>query len=259
MNGKELNKINNFIINFLKKKLGNNLFGIISDGSVGFGDFQNNWSDIDLVLIVDKNNLEIKQRIAEVKIFLEKKYKKHFGINVILIQEFKKPINSVITLDGKTLQALVELKKYPDRLLFCKNKRIKFYIPNKKEIKKYSLSNIAMFLLRGRRDLTTNYLRNVSDYKQITKKEIRESFIIVKLAVQYFSLYICKNKRDVIKNARKIFSDFNFEILQSNLLSIEKWTKIKSKKELSIILKNTDYFIESFCKYIFNKTKKAEI
>lgn len=256
MNGIELNKINKFIIKSFKDKLKDCLFAIISDGSLTSKDYNDVWSDIDIMVVVEKNDLRVKQKIAQVKEFLQGRFNKLFGINVILKEESQNPLNPTINLDGKTLQALLELKKIPERLLFCKNKKVKFYTPNKKEIKKYSLSNIAMFLLRGRRDLTAKKFKYIEDYKKITERQIRASFIITKLAVQYFTLYICKNKKETLKKAEKVFFDFNFKVLKNNLLAINNWSKIKTKSQLNIILRETDRFIEVFSKYIFNKIKK---
>jgi len=251
---KKTKKINEDIIKSFSKALKENLFAIISDGSLAFECYDSEWSDIDLVLVAEKNNFKAKQKIARVKQILEKKYKKHLGINVISREEFQKPINPVISLDGKTLQALLELSKFPKRLIFCK-KIIKFYIPSKKEIRKYSISNILMFLLRGRRDLTSREFITREEYKKITEKQIRASFTIAKLAIQYFTFYICENKEDIVRRASKVFPNFRFHVLKDNLIIIKDWKRKRTASEYKNLLKRTDLFIESFSKYIIEKIR----
>ena len=249
----KLVEINKDIVNSFKNFLKENLFAIISDGSLFSNYYNDIWSDVDLILAVEKNNLEIKQKISHVKFILEKKYKKHFGINIISKNELQNPSNPTIAFDGKTLQALLELNKFPERLLFYRDKNITFYVPNKREIQKYSLSNIFMFLLRERKDLSSVELKNLKDYKKMTERQIRASFIITKLAIQYLDSNFYKGKEEIINEAKRIFPDFKFNILEDNLLVIKKWGNKRSMAEFKNILKRTDIFIESFSKYILRK------
>ncbi len=246
-------EINKDIINSYKSLLGKNLFAIISDGSLISEHYNDIWSDIDLILVVRENKLDIKQKISRVKILLERKYKKHFGINVISKDEFQDPINPTITLDGKTLQALLELSRFPERLLFYRDENIRFYVPNRIETQKYSLSNIFMFLLRERKDLIFAELKSIEDYKKMTERQIRASFIMTKLAIQYLSSSFFEGKEEIINEAKKIFPDFKFNVLEDNLLVIKNWGKKRSIADFKKILKRTDYFIESFSRYILKK------
>jgi len=258
MNGIELNKVNQFIIETLKSTLKSNLFVVISTGSVARGHYKERWSDIDVLIVVEKLDLKAKNKISTALNTLEKKYKKHFGLNVINKQEFQKPVLPTISLEGKTLQSLLEFKMFPDRIIFCKDKLIKNnYFPSKEDVKKYSLSNIAMFLLRNRRTLCSQKDKSIiNDYKNIVAKEMRASFIITKLAIQYFILHTCADNEEAVQTAEKLFSDFNFETLKINLQSINIWGKIKKRSQLDTLLTLNDSFIEKFSHYVFEKAKK---
>lgn len=259
MNGRELNKIKQNIVKTLKEALQDNLFALISAGSVAWGDYKKLWSDIDILIVVEKIDLEIKQKIATAKSVLEKKYKKHFGVNIINKQEFQKPILPAISLEGKTLQALLEAKMFPDRIIFCKDKLMninKFYSPDKNAVRNYSISNIAMFLLRNRRTLSDKKIGLFKNYKNIIAKEMRASFIMAKLAIQYFTFHVCSNNKEVINRAEKLFPDFDFQALKTNLQIIAKWNKTKERSQLDAILRFNDSFIENFSHYVFEKTKK---
>lgn len=160
-------------------------------------------------------------------------------------------------MNGKTLQSLLELKMFPDRMIFHKGKLIKNnYSPTKEDIKKYSISNIAMFLLRNRRTLCSQETKSINDYKNIVAKEMRASFIITKLAIQYFTLRACANNEEITQIANELFPDFNFETLKVNLRAIDKWDKTKKRTQLDLLLALNDSFIENFTHYVFEKTKK---
>ncbi|MEK7635740.1 MAG: nucleotidyltransferase domain-containing protein [Patescibacteria group bacterium] len=257
MNGLELNKIKQFTIDTLKNVLRDNLFAVISVGSMAWGNYKELWSDIDILIVVEKLDLEAKRKIAIVSNVLEKRYKKHFGINIISKQEFNNPVLPAISLEGKTLQAILELKMFPDRMIFCKEKITdRIYSPTKMDIKKYSISNIAMFLLRNRRILSGKKVKAFKDHKNIIAKEMRASFIITKLAIQYFIFYTCSNNEEVIRKAEKLFPDFDFQTLRINLKIIDRWNKTKGRSQLNSLLKLNDSFIENFSHYVFKKAQR---
>lgn len=259
MSGRELNKIRQDTVKTLEGILKDNLFVIISAGSVAWGDYKKLWSDVDILIVVEKINLETKQKIAIARNVLEKKYKKHFGINVINKQEFQEPILPSISLEGKTLQALLETKMFPDRIIFCKDKLMninKIYSPDKNDLKNYSISSIAMFLLRNRRTLSDKKIWLFKNYKNIVAKEMRASFIMTKLAIQYFTFHVCSDNKEVVYRAEKLFPDFDFQALKTNLQIIAKWNKAKERSQLDAILQLNDSFIENFSHYVFEKTKK---
>ncbi len=244
------------IVSALQSKIKNNLFAIILNGSLPAGYFRNDWSDVDLVVVVEKLDLKIKQTIAEVKVDLERKYQRHFGINLITLNNGLKPILPSISLDGKVLQTFLEINKYPERVIFLKKKGTIFYLPNKKEIKDYSLSNIAMLLLRNRRTLIGKVPIDFQDYKNMVAKEIRAAFIITKLAIQYFTLYTCKDNAEVTTEAKKIFKDFDFSVLDNSISVIKKWSLLKKRTQLNNTFSLIDKFIEDFTAYVFKKTQK---
>jgi len=201
--------------------------------------------------------LKTKRKIAEVNEFLEKEYQCRFGISVITKTEFQNPFSPVVSMEGKNLQTLLDLKSSPERLIFCKDKQIdKIYSPSEREIREYSVSNFAMFLLRNRRTLTKSIPKTFEEYKKIVEKEMRAGFIMAKLAIQHFSLYNCRSNKEIFEQSKKIFDDFNFSVLENNLRMIDKWGEIKEKSQLDEILEATDSFIESFSRYIFEKLSK---
>ena len=208
------------------------------------------------MIVVEKTDLKAKRIIAEVISGLSKKFKQHFGINVISKNNSENPILPAQSLDGKTLQTLLNLKINPDRMLFCKIKKPKFYCPNKKEIKQYSLLNIGILFLSNRRNITMQNPKTLSEYKQVVAKTIRLAFIITKLAIQYFNLNNCTTNKNIIDEAQKLFEDFKFDVLKRNLKTINQWSKMNNYSYLDKTLQLTDDFIEKFSHYVFAKTQK---
>lgn len=80
MSGRELNKIKQIIVKTMKDTLQDNLFAIISAGSVAWGDYKKLWSDIDILIVVEKMDLETKQKIATARSVLEKNVKSILGL-----------------------------------------------------------------------------------------------------------------------------------------------------------------------------------
>lgn len=260
MSGLELSKIKQSVVEVLKRNLKNNLFAIVSVGSIASKNYKESWSDMDILAVVEKLDLQTKQKMARLKKVLEKSFKRRFGINTITKQEFQNPILPAISLDGKTLQALLDLKSLPERLIFSKNKNIgRIYSPDKKNIKDYSISNLFMFLLRNRKTLTGQIPETSKEYKDIVEREMRAGFIMTKLAIQYFTMRNCGDNKEIIQTAEKLFTDFNFETLRTNLRLIDEWRWIKERRQLDKILESTDLFIEKFSHYILKTIKKSRI
>lgn len=255
MNGLDSNKIKSSIFNKLLDALNENLVAIVLAGS--FPDsFKDEWSDIDLLIVVHKLDLDTKLILARVIAKLEDDTKLHHGINVITEEEFLTPNSPEILLEGKTLQALIDLKKYPERLIYI-DKKIdleKAYSPNIDILKQYSLSNIGMFLKRNRRTLTTA-LYTDENKKELLKREIRASLIITKLAVQYFTGEPQDKYQNVLNRAKLIFPDFNFEIIEDNFCIIKKWQELDDDKEILDIFRKVDEYIEKFARYVFKKSQ----
>ncbi len=260
MSGLELNKIKQSVVEALKGNLKDNLFAIVSVGSIASENYKESWSDVDVLAVVEELDLQTKQKIAQSRKILGKNHKRRFGINIITKQEFQNPVLPVISLDGKTLQALLDLKSWPERLIFSKNKSTgKIYSPNKKEIKGYSISNLFMFLLRNRKTLTGQIPKTLKEHRETVEREIRASFIMAKLAIQYFTMHNCSSYKEIIQMAEKLFTDFNFNTLKTNLQLIDRWNKIKERHQLDRVLKSTDLFIEKFSHYILKTVKESRI
>jgi predicted nucleotidyltransferase len=255
MNGFDSNKIKSSIANTLLDTLQENLVAIVLAGS--FPDsFKEEWSDIDLLIVVRKLDFDTKLKLARVITESENNTGLHHGINVIAKEEFLTPKFPEILLEGKTLQAIIDLKKYPERIIYLDQtiELEKVYSPNIDALKQYSLSNIGMFLKRNRRALTTT-LYTDKNKKELLKREIRASLIITKLAVQYFTGNPQGKYQDVLSQAKLVFPDFTFEVVEDNFRIIEKWQELDDDKEILEIFRRVDEYIEKFTRYVFEKSQ----
>jgi predicted nucleotidyltransferase len=257
MNGFDSDKIKASIVDKLINVLQKNLAAIILAGSFPHS-FKGGWSDIDLLIVVYELNFETKVKLAKVITELENSTKIHHGINIITKKEFLAPESPGILLEGKTLQALINLKNHPERIIYL-DKTIdlkKAYSPNVDVLKQYSLSNIGMFLKRNRRTLTM-ILCTDKNKKEMLKREIRASLIITKLAVQYLTGSPQGRYQDVLNQAKLIFPNFNFEVIMDNFRIIEKWSELNDDKEILEIFYRVDEYIEEFAHYVFKKTQST--
>lgn len=245
------------VIRESRKTLTSNLFAVILAGSIARGAYQDGWSDIDVLLVVKKMDLETKNKIAEMVGKLEKKAKVHHGVNIVTTQEITKPSIPTISLDGKTLQALVELQRHPDRLVYIKKGHSgKFYTPSKKGIREYSLANIGMFARKNRRDLTVGHFIRQQKPKEVLKTEIRASLTMVKLAVQYFGEY--SEQMDILGQARKVFPWYDFKFLELAQETIQNWRLLNNEKDIATAVIQADRFIEDFSQYVYREVEKLD-
>ena len=243
------------IKNSFRSKLGDNLLAIIDSGSISSGGYKPNWSDIDLLLVVKNLNLEAKLKIAGVAEDLKNILKAEIGLNTISQEEYSSPKFPETRLEGKTLQALVELSLNSKRVIYTNNKLRKAYVPTREEIKAYSLSNIALFVFLNRKAMTAVSTSDESKFKKVTEKQVRYAFIMMKLALQYFEGKIYETKTDMLAAAKLCFDGFDFSPIQEVFEKTKKWGKIKGKKTLKGVLKIADDFIENFSEYVFFKAK----
>ena len=254
MNGLDLNKIKTGAIEKFEKAVGEKLVAIILTGSVPQSAYKDGWSDIDLLIVINSFDFDVKRRIAEAVTQLENNSGIHHGVNVISKDELLAPILPDVLLDGKTLQALIDLRKYPDRLIYsCEPIDFKnIYLPDNETLKKYSISNMGMFLRRNRRTLTTTPHED-KNIKELLKREIRASLIITKLAVQCFTATPQGNYRDVLNLAKSLFTDFDFGVVEDNFRIIDQWHELKDDDELLNMFRKVDDYIEKFTHYVFEK------
>jgi len=258
MNGSDLNKIKKAAIKGFREALADNLLAVILTGSASQNMYKAGWSDLDFLIVVEKLHFDAKRAIAKALASLEDNSNVHHGINIISKNEFFNPVIPEILLEGKTLQALIDLKKYPDRLVYSKRSinLQDVYMPDMDVMKSYSISNIGMFLRRNRQTLTRATEYSIKDLKELLKKEIRASFIITKLAVQYFTAVPQEDYQKVLKQAKLLFPDFNFDILEENFQVINKWQEVNDEKKLLDIFYRLDDYIEYFAYYVFEKSRK---
>lgn len=249
MNGTESTK-NKKIIELICKSLGSKLSAIISAGSFGMEDYKVGWSDIDLLIVVDNLDFEIKTGLSEIKQVLEYELDILFGINCITLDQTKNPVLATKSFDGKTLQALHELKFNSDRLMYSNGLALdEIYAPNRDEVREYSLCNVNFFLLRNRKELIPGRSSDLNTYKNRLRKEIRACFTITKLAVQYFEDIEIFEHKFIIKKAGQIFTGFDFKILNNSLDIIKNWSRINDLSYTTDLFKQIDKFIEEFVQY----------
>ena len=242
------------IINRLKKALGNNLVVVVDSGSISSGGYRPGWNDIDLLIVVKNLSLDAKLKIAEELHKLHDKLEIDIGLNVITENEFISPNFPDIRLAGKTLQAMVELSRQPERLIYS-SKKVKAFVPNKQQIKSFSLSNISYFVLLNRRELTSVSVTDSTKFKAIVGKQIKYALIITKLALQYHKNMVYDTKQNTLSAARLYFKDFDFNPIDKALKTTKNWHLDKNLKELNETLKTTNDFIEDFSNYIFSRIK----
>ncbi len=256
MNGLDLDKIKSGIVEKFKKTVGEKLAAVILTGSLSQDSYKEGWSDIDLLIVIDSLNFDTKRKVAEAVTALENDSGIHHGINTISKEEFLSPILPEIFLEGKTLQALIDLKKYPERLIYFRESVDidKVYSPDSNTLKKYSISNIGMFLRRNRRTLTTTSYGDIN-IKDLLKREIRASLIITKLAVQYFTAMPQGSYQEVLSRAKLLFSDFNFEVIDDNFHIIEQWNELGDENKIINMFQKVDDYIEKFTHYVFEKSQ----
>lgn len=256
MNGTESTKVKT-IVELISKVLGLKLSAIIFAGSFSVGDYEDGWSDIDLLIVVESLDFDIKAHLSEVKQKLEHGLNVPFGINCITLKESVKPILATKSLDGKTLQTLHELEFNPERLIYYNGLTpAEIYIPNRNEVKEYSLNNVMFFLLRNRKELAPESNDDFNAYKNRLKKEIRACFTMTKLAVQYFEDINNFEHEFIIKKSKQIFKGFDFKIFDLHLYTIKKWGKINQIDNIIELYKWTDEFIESFSKFFIEMILK---
>ncbi|MGC9599340.1 MAG: NUDIX domain-containing protein [Minisyncoccia bacterium] len=256
--GPRLDRVITSAVKALKGTLASNLAAIVMTGSAARKVYRDGWSDVDLLLVVERMNIKTKNNIAGMTRKLERKTKIHYGINVVTTKEVVHPNLPIVSLDGKTLQALVELKRHPDRLVYVKKGRFsKFYTPTAEEAREYSLANIGMFFRKNRRDLTAAGRFTADEaigLKEILKGEIRASLTIVKLAIQYFGEY--SEETPLLDQARKTFASYNFTFLKLAQETIQNWHNLNDKKDISELVMQADRFIEKFGAYVFRKVER---
>ena len=239
-----------------RKTLASNLFAVILSGSVARGTYRDGWSDIDILLVVEKLGIDVKRQITAMIEQLEKKTNIHHGVNVVAAREIITPSNPTVALDGKTLQALLELRQHPDRLLYVrKGHSVRFYVPTKREMKEYSLANIGMFARKNRRDLTVDGVFRRERLKGMLKTEIRASLTMVKLAIQYFGEY--SERTSILDQARKTFPLYNFQFLKTAKQIVQRWGTFNKEKDVVAAVAEADRFIEEFSQYVYKKTRSS--
>lgn len=257
MNGLDLNKVNQKIISALKASLNAELVAVVSSGSSS-GNYIEGWSDLDYLVVVKQVTYSILTKIKECFQQLKQVHKTKFGLNVISHREFLSPPFPTFYLEGKTLQTLLELNIDKTKLLYPEKIKTvgKNYIPTLEEVRQYSLLNIGILKNLNRRNIVNIQDINIEEVREATSKIIHISFIIAKLAIQFFVEKMPTNKRQILKLAEGAFRDFDFLTLNQDLASINNWNGIKKISKFKKLITDNDIFIEEFANYVFNKAKR---
>jgi len=242
------------IVGLFNKRLKRNLQAIILTGSLQTKGFNEKWSDIDIIIILDEINLRDEATTAKTSKELEKKLGRHIGINILTKRQAERPIKPSVFIPGKSLQMFNEFTS--DQVIYQRDPSLKLFRPNKKEVREYSLINIGFLQTFSRRTLSTNTLRTKSDYKKTLEKEIRIAFIITKLAVQYFTGKTCDTKPIIIETASITLKRFDFSPLIKMQRLIDHWGTPMTKKNYINRLKIANNYIENFCEYVQRRIAK---
>jgi hypothetical protein len=258
MCGSGLTKTKEVAIRRLKHALGENLFAIILSGNVSPKRYKKGWGDLDLLLVLEKVDFDIKRQVGKIVQMLEQQSDIHHGINIISKKDFFEPVAPNISLEGKTLQALFALKRHPENLVYAKNTLVleEAYTPDMETVKSYSLHNIGMFLRRNRRELATKGEMPFAEFKAMLGREIRSCFTITKLAVQYFTTTLQENRAEILAQGEIIFPEFDFSPIKSIARVVDTWEEIRTEEEILEIFKIVDAYIESFSRHVLQKATK---
>lgn len=259
MSGSDINKIKQSAIEGLTKALGRKLFAIFLTGSASQNSFKTGWSDIDLLVVVDGLDFDAKRSISEIVNYLEKSSSVHHGLNVIDKNELYGPYMPRISLDGKVLQAMIDLKKYPERLIYARENIDvgSVYSPNDVVMKEFSLDNVGIFIRRNRQTLTKTPVDSDDKLKELLKKEIRAALIVTKLSVQHFTNTSQDAYNDAIAQAQVIFPDFDFGALKGAMEVVNSWGTITDREQILTVFRQIDSFLEGFSEYVFRLAEQG--
>ncbi len=119
-----------------------NFICLLTSGSIQLEQVLPNWSDLDFIVVVKRLNLITKIKLNKLFKKIEKDYRTKVGAVVISIEELTKSQILAQRLEGKVLQALVELQKNRQKIYFVQkfSKRIFCPIFDKRQIRMFSLN-----------------------------------------------------------------------------------------------------------------------
>lgn len=227
---------------------GSNLSAIFLMGS-GLEGAVSCWSDIDLVVVVDKFNIGTQKEAAELSRKMTKALSVPISLDLISQREAVNPIRPLSFLHSKMIQALFEINLFPQKILYQRNCNARFYRPSPEEIRFISLKDIAFFYQEARKITTREYCGQLVENNRLvenTRKVIRLAFNMTKFACQFITLYPEQSREQILIAAGKNFSCFDFKILKNLQTCIALWGSVKNDgKSLA------DYY-EMAVKYIYD-------
>lgn len=222
-------------------------------GSVSDGEESNEWSDLDVLLILKSNDLgtldlnaldKLKKIISD----LSKKYDFPISLLPHTVDEFENYVCFEYLKhysDGKvTYPKSDSLKQIINEILERRN-------VNERERKSYCLYHL--------RHVRFNYLRKMASInennssrpnKEICMLLIDKMIKVTDLALNYFDQWPMR-KNDVLAQAKETL-DISVEPLENALSVRKRWAEVTEEESKEFIKTGTDYLIETV-EYILNK------
>lgn len=240
------------IKSFLRKKLKNDLVAIILVGSLLRQIPIKEWTDIDIIIVVQEADFKTKLSVGTVLSQLNKNYKIKIGANIISKEELENPKYPALSLEGKTVQAVYDLNLGLNKILYGKLPQ-KIFHPTKAILREFCLKNIGTIKLASRKLVEKAPRISDDELKKEVQTNIRSCFIIIKLTLKYLKNIDATTYSNIIANTQKYFKDLDCNDLIEFIELRTQWTKINNKIKLLSILKKTDDIIEYISKFVFSQ------
>ena len=156
----------NAIFNAHEKTLGSTMFSIILCGSAATGDL-NPTSDIDYIVVVDDISYENLVDLAGIRSELEESLGHPMSNTIIDIKQLYAGDQSILALDGKALQSLIESIENPSRI----RSNTEFLMPNIDSGVVSDFSKQNFFLLKTLiiKHIVRNCPTDFKDYAYVNK------------------------------------------------------------------------------------------
>jgi len=231
----------------MSDNLKDKLVSVISVGSAR-KTYIEGWSDIDLLLILKDCDYSTKRDVRDFKESYQKNTGVKVGIDIVSQKELKYVNHSPPIIRGKVLQGLYELERDFERCIYG-DQQTSIHIDDG-VIQEMSLNEI--FFLRNM--MVKNIISSDPNINEsMAMKQIKVSFIITKLALQYSFGGLRIGYKSIVKNAKEKYPQFDFSQLDKNLGYISNWVSMNSIDYGKISEENDDYsedFINFFTKKV---------
>ena len=235
------NKIIEKLLNTFKEAFSTNLQAIIVSGSF-FGQIEKTqWSDLDLLIILEKLEYSDCLQSARLAQELEKTFNTNVSVDTVSLKDVEK-VNreGTLYLHTKTIQSLFEAKLYPHKVIF-KNKALTLPIPNKEIIRKLSDELVTFFYNDLRKTIIRNPANDLGKSKAALKITIKRLFNMMKMSYQYLTYIPTQSKNETLNAVSKLNLSFELKIAYKLLKVIKRWEQL-----------NDQYGVNKYLEQIFN-------